>query len=214
VAGAPLSDKTTAAALLRNTIADSGAAFVIYDLEVTSWEGAMTRHWSGPGEFPEIIQIGAVKLSGAAGYAERGSLNLFVRPVLNPVLSDYIVDLTGITQAEIEAKGVPFAQALAAFQDFSAGCQAFSNGVDDEWIAANCALHDLPNPFRADDLVNIGPSLKQILGWSGQIFSSDFPSLIGAANTGSAHDGVDDARAIAVVLREILKEDGAPAVRA
>lgn len=205
------SGKAEAIEGLRRLIAGSGPAFVVYDLEVTSWEGAMQRGWGGPGEFPEIIQIGAVKLSRAEGHAELDSLKLYVRPVRNPVLSDYIVDLTGITQADIDTKGIPFAQAVADFQRFSSGGRAVSNGVDDQWIAANCALHGLTNPFPAADLVNIGPSLKQILGWSGQVFSSDLPTLIGAANTGRAHDGVADARAIALVLRELVKGDEAPA---
>jgi putative MATE family efflux protein len=134
-------------AALQRLIAASGPAFVIYDLEVTSWEGALARDWSGPGEFPEIIQVGAIKLTGAAGHAELASFSCLVRPTKNPLLSGYITELTGITQADVETKGVPFVEALSGFARFAAGCRAFSNGSDNQWLGANCRLHGLPNPF-------------------------------------------------------------------
>lgn len=32
-------------------------AFVFYDTEYTSWEGAMQRNWSGPDEHRELVQL-------------------------------------------------------------------------------------------------------------------------------------------------------------
>ena len=31
----------------------------IFDLEFTAWECSMARHWLTPGEFKEVVQIGA-----------------------------------------------------------------------------------------------------------------------------------------------------------
>eukprot|EP00959_Pyramimonas_sp_CCMP1952_P460150 9479398-Pyramimonas_sp.AAC.2 len=36
--------------------------FVLVDTEYTTWEGAHARHWSGPGEAREVVQIAAIKV--------------------------------------------------------------------------------------------------------------------------------------------------------
>ena len=45
---------------------------VIYDTEYTTWEGAQKRNWSGPGEYREVVNIGAIKIetekAGINGY--------------------------------------------------------------------------------------------------------------------------------------------------
>ena len=48
---------------------------------------------------------GAVRLSPPA-LAERGSLECLVRPTVNPVLSDYFVSLTGITNEDLDASAM------------------------------------------------------------------------------------------------------------
>ena len=37
-------------------------AFVFYDTEYTSWEGAMQRNWSGPNEHRELVQLSAIRV--------------------------------------------------------------------------------------------------------------------------------------------------------
>jgi inhibitor of KinA sporulation pathway (predicted exonuclease) len=79
-------------------------AAVVFDLEFTAWEGSMAARWSRPGEFTELVQIGAVRLN-ADTFEELGAIDLLVRPRLNPVLSDYFVELTGIGNVEMAARG-------------------------------------------------------------------------------------------------------------
>ena len=76
---------------------------VVYDLEFTAWDGSMARKWMGPGEYKEVIQIGAVKVSDKFEPIE--TLNLLVRPRLTPVLSDVIQKLTGITDDGLADRG-------------------------------------------------------------------------------------------------------------
>ena len=40
------------------------ATVTVFDLEYTAWECSMARHWLAPGEFKEVVQIGAVKVTG------------------------------------------------------------------------------------------------------------------------------------------------------
>ena len=87
---------------------------VIFDLEFTAWEGSVAHRWSRPGEFTELVQIGAL-LVDARSFAVVREMDLLVKPRLNPVLSEYLVKLTGITNAELAARGVDFADAYRAY---------------------------------------------------------------------------------------------------
>src|SRR5258706_10294556 len=69
----------------------------IFDLEYTAWECSMARHWLTPGEFKEVVQIGAVKLDPGS-FAVLDELGVLVGPRINPVLSPYFEKLTGITR--------------------------------------------------------------------------------------------------------------------
>ena len=91
---------------------------VIFDLEFTSWPGSNERMWSLPEENREVVQIGAVKIETTNGLREMGSFTILVQPLKNPVLSEYFVKLTGITQAQVDNQGSPFPNALAHFTDF------------------------------------------------------------------------------------------------
>jgi DNA polymerase III epsilon subunit-like protein len=60
----------------------------VFDLEYTAWECSMARHWLTPGEFKEVVQIGAVKLD-ADSFVVQGEFEMLVRPRINSVLSPY-----------------------------------------------------------------------------------------------------------------------------
>src|SRR5476649_1593114 len=82
----------------------------IFDLEYTAWECSMARHWLGPGEFKEVVQIGAVKLD-ADTLTILAELEILVRPRINPRLSPYFEALTGITSERLARQGEDFATA-------------------------------------------------------------------------------------------------------
>lgn len=75
---------------------------VVYDTEWTSWSEFAAHNWKQPGRYPEIIQIGAVKLDVADDFREIAAFQCFVHPKHNPQLSDYIINLTGITKEIID----------------------------------------------------------------------------------------------------------------
>ena len=176
---------------------------VVFDLELTAWPGSASRNWTGPGEYPEIIQIGAVRLD--AGLLEIAALDLVVKPRLNPILSDYIVRLTGLTQARIDAEGVPFAHALANFAAFSAGAAAIlCNGGDAAWIARNVELAGIANPMQAMTFASLSDRFRRAAGRDGHVISSTLPEVFGFESAGQAHDGLADARAIAEALRRTM----------
>ena len=67
----------------------------------------MANRWSRPGEFTELVQIGAVRVN-AETFAVEAEMDVLVRPRLNPLLSDYFTGLTGITNQDIAARGLDF----------------------------------------------------------------------------------------------------------
>src|SRR5678815_1117158 len=80
----------------------------VFDLEYTAWECSIARRWLAPGEFKEVVQIGAVKLD-AESFESQGEFDVLVLPRINSVLSPYFEKLTGITNEKISRHGMDFA---------------------------------------------------------------------------------------------------------
>ena len=183
-----------------------GGLTTIFDLEFTAWEGSAARGWSGPDEYREIVQIGAVRVDGGNAFTEVDRFKTYVRPVKNPVLSDYFVSLTGITQADVDRHGVSFPEALAAFSEFVGddGAAVVSNGTDDAALDENCDLHGIACPIDADRFVDIRPRLARLLGLATpEVISAKLPSLLRLPGRRKEHDALADALAIAQALRHL-----------
>ena len=178
---------------------------VVFDLEITAWKGSLARNWSGPGEFMEVVQIGAVKLDAAMPMAELASFEVLVTPEKNPVLSDYFIELTGITNADLSRHGVPFQDALTRFADFvgDAGL-VLSNGTDWSDLVQNADWAGMAWPFADDLFTSIRPSLAKALGLPvSQTVSSTLPQHLGHTEMPGAHTGLGDSRAIALTIRDL-----------
>ncbi|GAB6054215.1 hypothetical protein JCM17960_30350 [Magnetospira thiophila] len=176
---------------------------VVYDLEFTAWPGSMEFDWSRPGEYREIVQIGAVRLDGRMGLTEKQALTVLCHPIKNPQLSAYFTNLTGITQPDLDAEGVSFPSALQRFLDFGAGAGAWvANGHDYDILCENCALHRITVPqLSAYDISNwISAKLEQ----PEHVDSHTLSVSLNLSPQGRAHDGLADARTIAAALRRML----------
>jgi inhibitor of KinA sporulation pathway (predicted exonuclease) len=177
------------------------SGLIVFDLEYTTWEGALARNWNRPGEHREVVQIGAVRLDGTL--TETASLSLLVRPRVNPILSDYFINLTGISQSQIEEHGIPFPTALARFVDFAGDLPFASNGPDDMVLMENCRLCAVDFPF-AGRCHNLSGLFAEKLGGGHHVVSSTLPAKLETEATGAAHDGLADARAVALTLRRLV----------
>lgn len=180
---------------------DDGAV-IIADLEYTSWQGALERRWSGPNEHREVVQIGAVRLDAGDGFAERDAFETLVWPTANPELSDYFVELTGIDNGALAARGVALEAALTDFARFADGVMIHTNGADVDVVTESCGLAGIGTPLPAAGWIDIGPALKVLLGQR-HVRSAEIPALLGLPVDGPAHDALADARAIAAGLRHL-----------
>jgi len=175
---------------------------VVYDLEFTAWEGSMANHWLRPGEFQEVVQIGALKVD--AEFAAGETLDVLVRPRLNPVLSSYLERLTGITNEEVRARGVDFVQAYREFVAFAGSLPIIAFGRDDLVFANNLRLYGMT------DLPPLPPYLN-IIPWMAEqgievrgLHACDAGPAAGVPFGGHKHNAVDDALSVASGIRALM----------
>jgi len=180
----------------------------VFDLEFTAWEGSMARRWLGPGEFTEVVQIGAVKLDPVT-FEEVDWFDVLVKPRLNPVLSDYLVALTGITNEDVAARGLDFADAYRRFAEFAGSGRIVAFGRDDLVLQSNLRLYGIKNAPALPPYTNvIAWLMAQGFDLRGK-HACDVGPLAGAEFEGRAHNALDDARSVAAGIRTLMAK-GAP----
>jgi inhibitor of KinA sporulation pathway (predicted exonuclease) len=171
----------------------------VFDLEYTAWECSMARRWLAPGEFKEVVQIGAVRLD-ADSFKILAEFDVLVRPRINPSLSPYFERLTGITNAAVAQTGFDFAQAYERFLNFAGEGPIAAFGHDERVLEDNMRLYGIAG---AGPL----PPFYDLRGWFAALgidprglHSCDLAPALGLAFTGRIHNALDDARAIAEAM--------------
>jgi hypothetical protein len=173
---------------------------VVYDLEWTAWEGSLAQNWSGPGEYREIIQIGAVRLD-AVSFDQLAVFDRLVLPIRNPVLSDYITKLSGLTNERMRAEGVSLKTALAEFEVFVGDRPLWCNGADAAVLRDNCVIQSFPCPIATESIGNLRPLLARATDLpASRLVSCELPALLGIYPVRDRHTGAGDAIAIARAL--------------
>ena len=182
----------------------------ILDMEWTSWEGANIRGWSGPGEFPEIVEIGVISITNDETLTEIDALQVYVKPILNPILSKYFIDLTGISQRTVDKKGSTLHDALEKTRCFLGNKvrHIFSHGNDALIIKRNCVRLSIPPLSEHYQFINIQDTIASFIGNNKKNYtSSDLPMLMGFQSPGNAHTAIADCRCVAQAMR-IMRRSG------
>ena len=128
--------------------------FIIFDTEYTAWEGSQERNWSDDDEYMELVQIGALKVIKTDTTIKiEKRINIYIKPKKNPDLSEYFINLTGITQNIVDKKGVTFNEAMKKFYDFckiknNVKLPMFSYGNDYDIIKYNLKLNSVNKKSR------------------------------------------------------------------
>ncbi|MBS0472627.1 MAG: exonuclease domain-containing protein [Proteobacteria bacterium] len=175
---------------------------VIFDLEFTAWDGSMRHRWLRPGEFREIVQIGAVRVDPET-LEVTDRFDILVKPRVNPAISLYLEKLTGIASADVAARGRDLVEAYDAFRAFVGGgaCAAF--GRDDLIFAENARLygerfqplerfHDLRPWFDANGFDTRG------------VHSCEVEPRLGVAFEGHTHTGLADSLSVAAGMKVLV----------
>ena len=174
---------------------------IVFDLEFTAWEGSMRHRWLRPGEYREVVQIGAVKVD-AVSLAVLDRFEMLVRPRLNPVLSPYLEKLTGICTEAVRAKGRDFVEAYDAFLAFCGGAVTSAFGRDDLVFEENLRLYGVARPL---------PEFRDALPWFGAngletrgLHSCDIGPKLGVPFEGQTHNALADSLSIAAGMKVLV----------
>ncbi len=179
--------------------------FILLDVECTTWEGAIDRCWSGPGEHREVVQIGAILVENLQ---EISVLQSFVRPRINPKLSDFFVELTGIEQKYLN-NAPDFALVLRLLNTWCRDHQIYvfdarADGIhlfDRDVLIENCDLCGLEFPLKEERFRNIHDvflihdyRIRQ---------SGAAPEVFGIVPPSRPHDALNDVRGILIALNAL-----------
>tara|TARA_X000000950_G_scaffold278836_1_gene370440 strand:- start:302 stop:886 length:585 start_codon:yes stop_codon:yes gene_type:complete len=118
--------------------------FILFDTEFTAWEGSQERNWSLEWEHRELISVSALKVElkeNNLSIIEK--FNCLIIPSINYRLSDYIMNLTGIKQVDIEKDGISFKKFIEKFYKFSDNLNLYSYGNDYIEIEENLKLNKI-----------------------------------------------------------------------
>lgn len=184
---------------------------IIFDLEFTSWEGFKERRYTGPGQWREVVQIGALEVD-ARTFEIGKTFDVLVKPVRNPILSDFFIQLTGITQAQVEQGGLTFPDAFAQFQAFRKGRPIWAYGRDADILAENCGFNDIPVPDGWPTLVetNLHPWFRQYAPETNGINSGRLVEVLGLRSKKAEHTGLGDCYSIAESIKFLVEKRGIP----
>ena len=174
--------------------------YIIVDLEATCWQ-------KKEGRKNEIIEIGAVCINESGDTI--GEFNQIIKPTVQPILSDFCIRLTTITQDMVD-KGILFPVGLPLFLDwihsFETAYLLCSWGYyDKHQFKQDCELHDLPTDWLTDHIsikhqyAKI-KSLKRPTGMKGALKKEKIEMV------GTHHRGIDDARNIAKIFVKYLNQ--------
>lgn len=157
-----------------------------------------------PGEFKELVQIGAVKID-ARTFEPIADFEVLAKPRINPVISPYLEKLTGIKNADIAARGVDFVEAYKRFLIFCDGAPICAFGRDDWIFDDNIRLYGIKDAPERPPYVNaIWTLLANGIDPRG-CHACDVARLCGADFVGREHDALEDARSVALGLKTLVE---------
>ena len=155
-----------------------------------------------------MVQIGAVRLSPRT-LKPIDEFEILVVPRLNPVLSGFFEQLTGITNDALARRGVDFITAYRAFLDFVGTSHVWAHGRDDLVIENNLRLYGWERKLAVPPYSNtIEWFLEQGVDLRGK-HACDVPEAAGVPFVGRQHNALDDARGVAAAIAAMIAK-GAP----
>jgi 3'-5' exoribonuclease 1 len=176
--------------------------YIVVDLEATCWENSRN-----PARM-EIIELGAVALASASGPI-LGEFAAFVRPVREPILSDFCKTLTSINQSDIDSAevfSVVYGRWIEWIEEMTIG-ETFTwcswGAYDLGQLHLDCQRHNIPFPEQLEQHINLKKAFSQRynVGPHGMARALAYLKL---PLVGTHHRAIDDTRNIAQLALRIL----------
>ncbi len=174
--------------------------YIIFDLEASCWLGRP------PHGINEVIEIGAVKVND---YNEVESIfNKFIKPTVNPILSDFCTRLTSITQTDVDrSKTFPFI--IQEFMDWIGIDEDFVliswGKYDKQQLIQDCELHKMETEWLEHHF-NLKPAYRALKDLKDEPGLKKAVKLEGFEFTGIHHRAISDAENTAKIFIKYFKE--------
>ena len=174
--------------------------YIIFDLEASCWLGRP------PHGLNEVIEIGAVKVND---YNEVVSIfSKFIKPTVNPILSDFCKRLTSISQEDVDkTRTFPF-----IIQDFTDWIGIEEDFVliswgkyDKQQLIQDCELHKLDTEWLEYHF-NLKPAYRALKDLKDEPGLKKAVKLEGFEFTGIHHRAISDAENTAKIFIKYFKE--------
>lgn len=175
--------------------------FIVFDLEATCWDGALSNR------VQETIEIGAIKLND---YGEVvGVFSQFIRPIINPTLSVFCKQLTSIEQEEVDRANT-FPEVVEDFQDWAEIYDedyllcSWGN-FDRKMLISDCQLHKMEHDWVMSH-INLKRQYQEIKRHKAPRGLKKAIHAEGFEFTGIHHRGISDAENLAKLFHKYLDE--------
>lgn len=172
--------------------------FIIVDLEATCWENV--RNY----DRMEIIEIGAILMPSPTSEPTREFAE-FIKPVVEPILTEFCSQLTTIRQSNVDAADT-FPVVFHRFLEWI-GSDHFVfcswGGYDKTQFQIDCERHEIEFPDSLNNHINLKKEFAKMFSVKSCGMKRAL-SMAGLAFDGTHHRGIDDARNIAKLARMIL----------
>ena len=168
--------------------------YIIFDLEATCWEkkDINFKH--------EIIEIGAIKYNNE--YSKISEFNCFVKPIIEPTLSQFCKELTSINQIDID-NALSFKKAIHNFKNWIVTSEDYLlcswGHYDRRQLVSDSILHKIDNEWTNNhiSLKHQYAHFKKLKKPIGMRKALEMENII---LEGIHHRGIDDARNIAKIF--------------
>ncbi|MEH7830217.1 exonuclease [Gemmobacter denitrificans] len=189
---------------------------LVFDCEFLTAEGSASRFWCGPHDpDPVVAQIGVAKIGLEGDFPLLDTLRIYIKPRdrhgarfgLDPFFSR----LTGITEDDLQERGISLKNTLEHVQEFASGARLWSWGKDEfNMVAISCYVQGFAPPIPATQfgnacglLLKAGMPYEDIMNTRSNgladYFKIKHPPL-------QRHDALDDALSVAYVLQSLLQQ--------
>lgn len=178
--------------------------YIVLDMEWNqAWPGSYAAR-RVPEKFRgEVIQIGAVRVTDRQIVGDE--FQVLIKPKVFRKLNKKVSQLTGIKEAELNANGIPFPEAMEQFREWCGeDCIFLTWGFDDIGILKeNMALHGLDSSwidrwYNAQMIFN-----AQTDGATSQKALKTAMAMTGVEASRPAHDALGDAYHTAIVCTRL-----------
>lgn len=174
--------------------------FLVLDLEATCSDCQEISR-----QEMEIIEIGAVILE-ADNLNTISEFQTFIKPVRNPLLTDFCKQLTSITQLQVD-NAPNYAEAIDEFKQWLYQYPNFVFGswgdYDRKQIEQDCQFNQVSYPI-ASEHINLKKLFSHNQKLNRRYGMAEALKLVGIELQGTHHRGIDDAKNIAKLMPYIL----------